>query len=123
MRASTSMESPSSRMNAAREVERFGAAHGEIVDGAVDGERADIAAAEEERFDDEAVGGKGEALGADLQDGLIVEAAQDGTAEDGQEDLAQEIRTEFAAGSVAEQDAVLGGEGRGAGDHTVRRKR
>ena len=59
------------------EVERFGAAHGEIVDGAVDGERADIAAAEEERFDDEAVGGEGEALGADLEDGLIVEAAED----------------------------------------------
>ena len=105
------------------EVERFGATHGEIVDGAVDGERADIAAAEEERLDDEAIGGEGEALGADLEDGLIVEAAEDGAAEDGEEDVAQEVGAEFAAGSVAEQDAVLGGEWRGAGDHTVRRKR
>jgi hypothetical protein len=36
-------------------------AHGDVVDRAVDGERADIAAREEQRRDDEAVGGDGEA--------------------------------------------------------------
>ena len=55
--------------------------------------------------------------------GLIVEAAEDGAAEDGEEDVAQQVRAEFAAGAVAEQDAVFGGEWRGAGDHRVRRKR
>ena len=103
--------------------ERFGAAHGEIVDRAVNRERADVAAAEEERLDDEAVRRKGETLGAHLQHRLVVQPSQDGTAEHGKKDLAQEIRTEFAARSVAEQDAVLGRERSWAGDHTVRRKR
>ena len=122
MRASTSIDEALLKNERGAEVERFGAAHGEIVDSAVYGERADIAAAEEERFDDEAVGGEGETFGADLEDGLIVEAAEDGTAEGGQEDVAQQVCAEPAAGSVAEQDAILGGEWRGTDDHTVRRK-
>ena len=36
---------------------------------------------------------------------------------------AQEVRAESAAGAVAEQDAVFGGESHGAGNHRVRRKR
>ena len=58
-----------------------------------------------------------------VHDDHIVEAPEHGAAEDGEEDVAQQVGAEFAAGSVAEQDAVLGGEWRGAGHHTVRRKR
>jgi hypothetical protein len=70
------------------------------------GERADIAAAEEEGLDHEAIGGEGDAFGADLEDGLIVEAAQDRAAEGFQEDVAEEFRAELATGTVAQQDAV-----------------
>ena len=89
----------------------------------MDGERADVAAGEEERFDDEAIGGEGEAFAADLEDGLIVEAAEDGAAKDREKDVAEKVGAEFAAGAVAEQDAVFGGERGGAGNHRVRRKR
>src|ERR1017187_10323818 len=57
-----------------------------------------IAGAEEERLDNEAIGGEGEALGADLQNGLIVEAAEDGAAEDGEEEVAQQVGLRFAPG-------------------------
>jgi len=46
---------------AGAEPERTGAAHGEVVDSAVDGELADVAAGEEERGDDVGVGGESEA--------------------------------------------------------------
>ncbi len=42
------------------EAERSSAAHGQIIDRAVHGQRADVAAGEEQRADHEGIGGKGE---------------------------------------------------------------
>ncbi len=57
MRRSTSIGSPSSRMKPALKIFRPRPGHGQIVDGAVDGQFPNIAAGEEQRMDDERVGG------------------------------------------------------------------
>ena len=58
------------------EIQRLRAAHGQIVDGAVDGEAADVAAGKEDRRDHEGVGGEGEARAADGEHGLVVELVE-----------------------------------------------
>ena len=83
--------------------ERARAAHGQIVDRAVHRERADIAAAEEQRLHHEGIGGESEARAADLEHRLVVQPLQHRVGESGQEDVAQQLGAELAAAAVAEQ--------------------
>ncbi len=90
--------------------ERPRAAHGQIVDGAVHGERADIAAAKEQRLDHEGIGGEGEARAGDLEHRLVFQAGKHGVGESGEEDVAQQLGAELAAAAVAEQHGIPRGQ-------------
>ena len=63
---------------AGREVERPRARHGDVVDGAVHRERADVAAGKEQRRDHVPVGGHDQAAGGDVEGGLVVALGQQG---------------------------------------------
>ena len=56
-----------------RQRQRLGAHHGQVVDRAVDGQLADVAARELERADDERVGGESEPLAEQVDHGRVVE--------------------------------------------------
>src|ERR1019366_1192017 len=77
------------------EVHGLGAAHGEVVDRAMHGEVADVAAWKEDGRDDEGVGGEGEARAGDGEDSLIVELVENGIAEGGQEDFVDKVGGEL----------------------------
>ena len=82
------------------------AAHGQIVDGAVHGERPDVTAGEEQRLYHERIRRKGHARAADLDDGLVVHAVEHGVGEQRQKDIAQKFGAQPAAAAVAQYDAV-----------------
>ena len=90
------------------------AAHGEIIDGAVDGQLADIAAGEEERRDHERIRREGQARAAGGEDGLIVELAQVRVIEGGQKQLVDQLRGQLAAAAMAHDDVLAIGDGRRA---------
>ena len=67
------------------------AAHGEVVDCSVDGERADVAAGKKQRMHDVGIGGEGEALAADVNHRAVVTLVEQRVAERGQEQLFDEL--------------------------------
>ena len=92
------------------EPERAGAAHAEIVDGAVDGELADVAAGEEERADDVGIGGECEAGAGGGEDGAVVLGIEGRVREGGAEDAVDQVLGEGAAAAVADRDFGAVGE-------------
>ncbi len=72
---------PSSMIIPTDEIQRPGAGHRHVVDGAVDRQRADVAAGEEQGRDDEAVGGHHHPPGVDLEAGLVVALGEIGVVE------------------------------------------
>ena len=68
IRRRRSIVSPSSTIDGAGEIERHRAADGEIVDRAAHREPADIAAGEDQRIDDEGIGGEGKPVAARARD-------------------------------------------------------
>ncbi|MNG90609.1 hypothetical protein D3C79_495060 [compost metagenome] len=75
---------------AAAQVLGPGPHHGEIVDGAGDGQLADVAPLEEERGDGEAVGGEGDGA-LHRQQGRVFTAQQDLVAEVAEEELVDQL--------------------------------
>ena len=71
-RRSVSIGSPSSRMKPALRYSRLRPGHRQVVDRAVDGQLADVAAGEEQRTDDEGVGGEGQPSAGHVQHGAVV---------------------------------------------------
>ena len=69
---SVSIGSPSSSTKPALKIKRLRPGHRQIVHRAEDRQFADIAAGKEQRTDDERVGGEGEFLAADFEDGAVV---------------------------------------------------
>ena len=83
------------------------AAHREVVDGAVNGERADVAARKEERRDHVRVRRERQPRALDVDHSLVVEAVEDRVAEGGQEQSFDELRRQHAPAAVAEQDLLV----------------
>ena len=54
------------------EIERLGAGHRQVVDRAIDGQLADVAAGEQERPDHEGIGRQGQSAAGDIHDRAIV---------------------------------------------------
>lgn len=100
---------------AGTEPERAGAAHAEIIDGAVDGELADVAAGEEERTDDVRIRCERETRAAGGENGAVVLGVECGVGEGGAEDLVDEVLGESAAATVADGDFGAMGERHRAG--------
>jgi len=88
------------------QVERHGAAHGQIVDGAVDGQVPDVSAGKENGVHHEGVGGKGQPRSIDGEDGPVVQPGENGVVEQGRHGLGDEPVGEFAAAAVVEGDGV-----------------
>src|SRR5262249_39322202 len=86
--------------------DRPGAADGEVVDRAVHGELADVAAREEERRHDVRVGRERDAARVDGERRLVVERVERGVPEGRQEEALDELRRKLSAAAVAEQDLV-----------------
>ena len=86
------------------EPERTGAAHAEIVDGAVDGELADVAAGEKERADDVGIGGEREAGAGGGEDGAVVLGVEGRMREGGAEEAVDQVLGEGASAAVADGD-------------------
>ena len=87
-------------------VERTRAAHGQVVDRAVDGQTTDVAAGEEDRGHDERVGGEGQSRAVDFDDRLVIELVEQRIAKGRQEDAFDQLRRQFAAAAVAEHNLV-----------------
>ena len=100
-RRSSATAKPSSTTNAGREHERPCAGDGEIVDRAVDGELADVAAGEEERLDDVGVGREREPRAVQLDDRRIAERVEQRVAELLEEEPFDERARRLAAGRRA----------------------
>ena len=85
------------------------ARHREVVDGAVYGQLGDVAAGEEQRPDDVAVGRQRESLlaGADRQQRAVAEQAELGIAKLGQEHVGDQRRRGLAARSVRQRDMLV----------------
>ena len=94
-------------------------AHGEVVDRAVDGQRADVAAGEEGRLHHEGVGGEGQPLAPDGDDGAVAERLEVRVAEGGREERLDEARGLPAPAAVGELHDVPVVEGRRAAEHLV----
>ena len=89
---------------AGREPERRRAGDGEVVDRAVDGELADVAAGEEERLDDVGVGREGEPRAAHLADGGVAELVEQRVRELLEEEALDERPRRLPARAVGERD-------------------
>src|SRR5262249_34833490 len=95
---------------------------GEVVDRAMHGEAADVAARKKDRSDDEAVGRQRQAAvdeSGHRAGGLVLEAFEHGVAERRQEQTGNEVMTEATAAAVAEQDTVVAGERRRAASEQI----
>ena len=104
-----------------REIQWPRAAHGEIVDRAMDGDAADVSAGKEDGRDDEGIGREREARIADFEDGLVVELVERGIAEGGKKNLVDEVRGELASAAVAQNDLFVIEDGERAGAEGVQR--
>lgn len=87
-----------------RQVQRPGAGHGQIVGRAVDGERADVAAREDQGGDHEGVGRHPDPPGRQRQDRLIVASVEPGIGESGAEELLDALARRPPAGAVHHLD-------------------
>jgi hypothetical protein len=89
---------------ACAEPHRLGPCHGEVVDGSVDGQLADVAAREEERLDHERIGGEREPVG----DGRIAELVEHRVGELFHEEALDEPSRRLATRAVGERDQIAG---------------
>ena len=90
------------------QVERRGAQHGHVVERAVHGQAADVAAGEEQRRDHVAVGGHHQAVaGGHRQQRSVVALEQVFVVEGGREQLLDQLRRGAAAGAVVHVDAAV----------------
>ena len=90
-----------------RQVQRGGAGHRQVVDGAVDGEVADVAAGEEQRRDDVGIGGEREPGAGDVQPGRVLELLEPGVAERVEEHGLDQGLGRLAARAVRHRDALF----------------
>jgi hypothetical protein len=86
----------------------LGAAHGHVVDRAVDGERADVAAGKEQRRYHIAVGGHDHAAARDVERGLIVALPQPIIVQGLMKNVRDQLRHRPAAGAVRQVDVTVG---------------
>ena len=89
---------------ARREIERPRARHRDVVDGAVHGERADVAAGKEDRRDDIGVGGHHHAPGGRIERRLVVAGAQPVVVEGGVKNVLDQLAHGAPAGAVGKID-------------------
>ena len=94
-----------------RQVQRPGAAHGQVVHRAVDGQVADVAAREEQRRDHVGVGGEGQPAGRGAQRGAVLQLLQHRVAERLQEHRLDQRLGGLAAGPVGQRDPFLADAG------------
>ena len=90
-----------------RKIQRTGAAHGEIVDRAVDCQSADVAAGKENRRNHERVGGESQARAVDLDDGLVIQLVQYRIGEGREKNLLDQFGGELATAAVPENDLLM----------------
>ena len=90
-----------------RQVQRRGAGHGQVVDRAVDGQVADVAAGEEQRRDHVGVGGERQPGAVDPQLRGVLERLEQRVAEGVEEDRLDQGVRRLAAGAVRHRDAFF----------------
>ena len=83
-------------------------AHGQIVDGAVDGQCADVASREKERADHKRVGGERDGAVSGAEHRAVVLCPEKGVFKRGQNEVAEQILHLAAASAVSELDAFVG---------------
>ena len=105
-RSSTSHRKSLLEHEAGRQEARPRAHHRQVVERAVHGERADVAAGKLERAHDEGVGGHRDLAAVDGHDRGVAELPEDGVVEQRQEAFAEQGRAHLAAGAVAQLDAI-----------------
>ena len=92
-----------------REIQRPRAAHGEIVDRAVDGQLADVAAGKKDRADDVGIGAEGQAVRADGKNRAVVQRLEQVVAKLRQHDFLDQLLAQLAAAAVGEHDLLVVG--------------
>ena len=97
-----------------RHIQRCRSPHRKIVDRPIHRERADVAAGEKDRRDNEGVGGEGEARPANLEDRLIVHPVKRGVAKAADEDLFDQLRGQLAAAAMAQNNLRMIEDGKRA---------
>ena len=89
------------------QIERARARHRDVVDRAVDRERADVAAGKEDRRDDIGVGRHHHPPGRDVEGRLVVAGAEPGVVEGGEEDVLDQLPHRAPAGAVRQVDPAV----------------
>jgi len=92
---------------AGRQVQRRGAGHGQVIDGAVDREVADVAARKEQRRDHVGIGGEGQPRSAEAQPGRVLELLEQRVAERVEEDRLDQRLGRLAPRSVRHRDPLF----------------
>ena len=92
---------------AGREGEWPRARHGEVVDGAVDGELADVSAGEEERLDDVGIGRERESPAVEVDQCSVTEQIEQRIAELLEEEAFDEVARRLSARTVREVDELV----------------
>jgi hypothetical protein len=100
---------------AGAEKERAGAAHGEVVDRAVDRQCSDVAAGEEQRLDVKGVGGEGERP-RHVQTGTVVTAVEARVAKGRADQRVEEALHRAAAAALGELHGIRRRGGNGTGE-------
>ena len=92
---------------AGREGEWPRSRHGEVVDGAVDGELADVSTGEEERLDDVGIGGEREPPAVEVDHRGVAEQIEERIAELLEEEAFDEVACRLSARTVGEVDELV----------------
>ncbi len=88
------------------EIKRVRTSHGQVVDGAVNGQAADVASGKDNGIDDIAVGGHGERGGHHRQQGAVIHFREKWVGEGFNKKLADEFVSGAAAAAMVELDGV-----------------
>jgi len=99
---------------ARRQVQRLRPAHRQVVDRAVHGQAADVAAGEEQRADHKRVGSEGQPRPVDIQHGLVVERGQRWIVEERHEQVLDQVGGEPPAAAMPQHDLRVVAQRQGA---------
>ena len=88
---------------------RAGAAHCQIIDGAVDGQAADVAARKEQRLDDVGIGRECQSSPRNVDRGAVMPRAKHGVVERRQEDPVDKIARRPSAAAMRQLYPVMVG--------------
>jgi len=89
------------------EIQRFGSAHGHIIDGPVDGQFSNITTWKKERIDRVGIGGERKPHVPHLEQGSVVHFREYGIVEQGHQDFRNHLMRDFSTAAVVQKNTII----------------